>query len=74
MLAGLASRWCLPNGTWSRYSNYSLCRDVQGEGAGAEGDGPEGWSVELTYMLYQVGYALSLVALFFAVLIFVSFK
>lgn len=69
---GLASRWCFGNGTWSSYSNYTLCLQNVGEAEGP--DDIALWPVELRHTLYEVGYALSLVALFFAVLIFVSFK
>ncbi|KAE8750694.1 CRF-like Diuretic Hormone Receptor 1, partial [Frankliniella occidentalis] len=68
---GNASRWCFPNGTWSR-TNYSLCKDVVV--SGPELEAAEAGAVEFVTMVYQVGYGLSLVALAFAVLIFVSFK
>ncbi|EZA57388.1 hypothetical protein DMN91_009157 [Ooceraea biroi] len=57
-----ASRWCWPNGTWSSYSNYSLCRDLRLLTVEPE--------VETTTTLYFIGYSLSLSFLIVAVFIF----
>ncbi|XP_049779456.1 diuretic hormone receptor-like [Schistocerca cancellata] len=62
-----ASRWCHANGTWSSYSNYSLCRDLSPLAADEPG-------VEVTTTLYFSGYALSLAALAVAVAVFLHFK
>ncbi|XP_032691001.1 diuretic hormone receptor-like isoform X2 [Odontomachus brunneus] len=61
-----ASRWCWTNGTWDNYSNYSLCRDVRLPAI-------EG-GVEITTMLYFIGYSLSLLTLVVAVCIFIYYK
>jgi len=62
MLSENASRWCWPNGTWSNYSNYSLCRDLRLPAVEP--------GVETTTTLYFIGYSLSLFFLIVAVLIF----
>ncbi|KAG7188235.1 hypothetical protein KM043_016098 [Ampulex compressa] len=66
MVAENASRWCQANGTWDGYSNYSLCHDVRAATVEA--------GVEITTMLYFVGYTLSLFTLVVAVAIFVYYK
>ncbi|XP_015604427.1 diuretic hormone receptor isoform X2 [Cephus cinctus] len=60
-----ASRWCWLNGTWS-FSNYSLCADVRTPNVESD--------VEITTMLYFVGYSLSLFTLIVAVSIFLYYK
>ncbi|XP_044015344.1 diuretic hormone receptor-like isoform X2 [Aphidius gifuensis] len=61
-----ASRWCLTNGTWDSYSNYSQCHELQIPVNES--------SVEITTMLYFIGYSLSLSTLVVAVSIFLYFK
>ncbi|XP_024084858.1 diuretic hormone receptor-like isoform X2 [Cimex lectularius] len=63
-----ATRWCHPNGTWANYSNYTKCSDL-GKPAIEFEDG-----VEVTTMIYSIGYGLSLVALCLAVYIFIYYK
>ncbi|XP_012275321.1 diuretic hormone receptor isoform X2 [Orussus abietinus] len=60
-----ATRWCWPNGTWD-YSNYSSCRDLRQLAVES--------GVEITSMLYFIGYTLSLLMLTVAVSIFLHFK
>ena len=61
-----ASRWCWENGTWDNHSNYSQCRDVRLPAVESE--------VEITTMIYIVGYSLSLISLIVAVSIFLYYK
>jgi corticotropin releasing hormone receptor 1 len=62
-----ATRLCQANGTWSKYTNYTQCRDLSANGAIEA-------SVEVTSTIYYAGYTLSLAALGFAVFIFLYFK
>ncbi|KZC09659.1 Diuretic hormone receptor [Dufourea novaeangliae] len=62
-----ASRWCRLDGTWSNYSNYSLCRDVREPAI-------EGGSEVVSTTIYFVGYSLSLFTLIVAVSIFLYCK
>lgn len=66
-----ASRWCWPNGTWDSYSNYSLCYDVA---AGSSRAPAIEQGVEITSIIYFIGYSLSLFTLVVAVSIFVYYK
>ncbi|GJQ64863.1 GPRDIH1 [Trypoxylus dichotomus] len=59
-----ATRFCLPNGTWDQYTDYTNCTELLLEGT----------EVELTTTIYFVGYAISLVGLIVAVYIFWRFK
>lgn len=61
-----ASRWCWSNGTWDNYSNYSQCHDVRVP--------PVESGVEITTMIYIIGYSLSLISLIVAVSIFLYYK
>ncbi|XP_028982042.1 diuretic hormone receptor [Diachasma alloeum] len=61
-----ASRWCWPNGTWDRYTNYSQCQELKMNIIES--------GVEITTTLYFVGYTLSLSTLIVAVAIFLHFK
>ncbi|CAK9809709.1 Diuretic hormone receptor [Anthophora plagiata] len=62
-----ASRWCRPNGTWSSYSNYSLCHDVREPSI-------EGGVEVISTTIYFVGYSISLLTLIVAVSIFLYCK
>ncbi|XP_014234213.1 diuretic hormone receptor-like [Trichogramma pretiosum] len=63
-----ASRWCLEDGSWESYSNYSRCRELKLVSPEAE-DG-----VEITTQLYLVGYSLSFVTLLVAVSIYLYYR
>ncbi|XP_033220435.1 diuretic hormone receptor-like isoform X4 [Belonocnema kinseyi] len=60
-----ASRWCMQNGTWDSYSNYSQCLNVLPKMEAG---------VEITTMIYIIGYSLSLISLIVAVSIFLYYK
>ncbi|XP_017791686.1 PREDICTED: diuretic hormone receptor-like [Habropoda laboriosa] len=62
-----ASRWCSFNGTWSSYSNYSLCHDVREPSI-------EGGVEVISTTIYFVGYSISLLTLIVAVSIFLYCK
>ncbi|CAK9823186.1 Diuretic hormone receptor [Anthophora retusa] len=62
-----ASRWCSLNGTWSSYSNYSLCHDVREPSI-------EGGVEVISTTIYFVGYSISLLTLIVAVSIFLYCK
>ncbi|XP_025992418.2 diuretic hormone receptor isoform X1 [Solenopsis invicta] len=61
-----ASRWCMPNGTWDSYSNYSMCLDVR-----LPTTEP---GIEIMTTLYFIGYSISLFTLIMAVCIFIYYK
>ncbi|XP_012268724.1 diuretic hormone receptor-like isoform X2 [Athalia rosae] len=61
-----ATRWCWSNGTWDKYSDYSACHDVSLTAVES--------GVEITTMLYFVGYSFSLFTLIVAVSIFLYYK
>jgi corticotropin releasing hormone receptor 1 len=67
LFAENASRFCHSNGTWDNYTNYKACIDVPLEGQAETG-------VETATTLYFIGYSMSLVALSFAIWIFLYFK
>ncbi|XP_064455854.1 diuretic hormone receptor-like isoform X2 [Ornithodoros turicata] len=59
-----ASKFCMANGTWAEYSNYSSCSpviEVESE-------------VDIGTTLYYIGYSLSLIALTIALWIFLYYK
>ncbi|XP_076232518.1 diuretic hormone 44 receptor 1 isoform X3 [Calliopsis andreniformis] len=62
-----ASRWCRLDGTWSNYSNYSLCRDLREPAI-------EGGVEIISTTIYFIGYSLSLLTLIVAVSIFLYCK
>ncbi|KAI5754490.1 hypothetical protein M8J77_008950 [Diaphorina citri] len=64
-----ASKWCNANGSWNSFANYSLCTDIKKTTQDLSEPG-----IEITTMIYSVGYTLSLIALIIAVWIFVYFK
>uniref|UniRef100_A0A1I8Q5V1 G-protein coupled receptors family 2 profile 2 domain-containing protein n=2 Tax=Stomoxys calcitrans TaxID=35570 RepID=A0A1I8Q5V1_STOCA len=65
-----ASRFCFPNGTWDRYSNYDSC-----DHATAAPPIPDfAPAVELPTYIYCCGYFLSLSALVLALIVFLCFK
>ncbi|XP_076673789.1 diuretic hormone 44 receptor 1 isoform X2 [Andrena cerasifolii] len=62
-----ASRWCMSDGTWDKYSNYTLCSDVREPAI-------EGSVEVISTTIYFVGYSLSLLTLIVAVSIFLYCK
>lgn len=62
-----ASRWCSFDGSWSNYSNYSLCRDVREPAI-------DGGVEVISTTIYFVGYSISLLTLIIAVSIFLYCK
>ncbi|XP_026669696.1 diuretic hormone receptor-like isoform X2 [Ceratina calcarata] len=62
-----ASRWCDLDGTWSTYSNYSLCHNVREPAI-------EGGVEVISTTIYFVGYSVSLLTLVIAVSIFLYCK
>lgn len=68
MFAENATRWCHEDHGWDNVTNYTACHNLLGD----ENEFVPG--VEVTSMIYFVGYTLSLVALAVAVTLFLYFK
>lgn len=65
-----ATRFCYPNGTWEKKTNYDLCLHLPAPSSVPEFDP----IIELPTIIYYVGYTISLVSLTLAVIVFIYFK
>lgn len=68
-----ATRLCLAGGVWNNYTSYSECqeRTVLPD---VLPDVPAQDEIEITTIIYSIGYALSLITLSLALFIFIYFK
>ncbi|XP_017836189.1 diuretic hormone receptor isoform X1 [Drosophila busckii] len=65
-----ATRYCYANGSWAPYTNYDACAHLQ-----SPETVPEFITiVELPTIIYYIGYALSLVSLTLALIVFAYYK
>lgn len=64
-----ATRLCTPQG-WADIGNYASCEDASTDSTLP----PEVEMVELSTVIYYIGYTISLLALLLAVFVFISFK
>lgn len=65
-----ATRLCTPNG-WAEIGNYAGCEDATTDSTIS----PENENmVELSTVIYYIGYTISLLALLLAVVVFINFK
>ncbi|XP_033248172.1 diuretic hormone receptor isoform X1 [Drosophila miranda] len=65
-----ATRFCHANGTWEKYTNYDACAHLPASHSVTEFE----VIVELPTIIYYIGYALSLVSLSLALIVFAYFK
>lgn len=66
-----ATRFCHLNGSWAQYTNYDACAHLPAETETV----PEFETiVELPTIIYYIGYALSLVSLTLALIVFAYYK
>lgn len=64
-----ATRLCTPQG-WAEVGNYAGCEDASSDSTLS----PENEMVELSTIIYYIGYTISLLALLLAVVVFINFK
>ncbi|EDW02682.1 diuretic hormone receptor [Drosophila grimshawi] len=65
-----ATRFCHLNGTWAQYTNYDACAHLPAPEMVPEFE----TIVELPTIIYYIGYALSLVSLTLALIVFAYYK
>ncbi|KAH8232925.1 hypothetical protein KR026_001824 [Drosophila bipectinata] len=65
-----ATRFCHANGTWEKYTNYDACAHLPEPATVDEFE----VIVELPTIIYYIGYAISLVSLTLALIVFAYFK
>lgn len=65
-----ATRFCHYNGSWEQYTNYDACAHLPAPETVPEFE----TIVELPTIIYYIGYALSLVSLTLALIVFAYYK
>lgn len=65
-----ATRFCHYNGSWEQYTNYDACAHLPAPETVPEFE----TIVELPTIIYYIGYAVSLVSLTLALIVFAYYK
>lgn len=71
-----ATRFCQPDAAWNNHTNYDRCEHILPQHIAVQGPSAFDFNpaIEVSTYIYVGGFALSLVSLVLAVLVFINFK